>query len=59
MKVILKSISKRYGNKNILTDIDLEIPASSFTILKGISGSGKSTLLNIIGGMKIQPVVVL
>jgi len=52
MKVILKSISKRYGNKNILTDIDLEIPANSFTILKGISGSGKSTLLNIIGGIE-------
>lgn len=52
MKVILKSISKRYGNKNILTDIDLGIPANSFTILKGISGSGKSTLLNIIGGIE-------
>ena len=52
MKVILNSISKNFGSKNILKDINLEIAENSFTILKGVSGSGKSTLLNIIGGIE-------
>lgn len=52
MKIILNSISKNFGSKNILKDINLEIAENSFTILKGVSGSGKSTLLNIIGGIE-------
>lgn len=52
MKVILNSVSKNFGRKNILKDINLEIAENSFTILKGVSGSGKSTLLNIIGGIE-------
>ena len=52
MTVKLTSISKSYGKKTILTDINLEIPTGSLTVLKGISGSGKSTLLNIIGGIE-------
>lgn len=53
MKVILNSISKNFGSKKILKDINLEITENSFTILKGVSGSGKSTLLNIIGGIEL------
>lgn len=52
MTVKLTSISKSYGKKTILTDINLEVPTGSLTVLKGISGSGKSTLLNIIGGIE-------
>lgn len=52
MKVILNSVSKNFGSKKILKDINLEIAENSFTILKGVSGSGKSTLLNIIGGIE-------
>jgi len=53
MKGILNSISKNFGSKKILKDINLEIAENSFTILKGVSGSGKSTLLNIIGGIEL------
>ena len=53
MKVILNSISKNFGSKKILKDINLEIAENSFTTLKGVSGSGKSTLLNIIGGIEL------
>ena len=52
MKVILNSVSKNFGRKNILKDINLEIAENNFTILKGVSGSGKSTVLNIIGGIE-------
>lgn len=34
-----------------LCDIDLEIPAGTFTVVMGPSGSGKSTLLYLIGGL--------
>lgn len=36
-----------------LTDISLELPAGSFTVLVGPSGVGKSTLLRILGGLLV------
>jgi putative ABC transport system ATP-binding protein len=35
----------------VLTRLDLEVPAGDFLALMGPSGSGKSTLLNLIGGL--------
>jgi putative ABC transport system ATP-binding protein len=34
-----------------LKGIDMEVPKSSLTILKGRSGSGKTTLINILGAL--------
>ncbi len=34
-----------------LAGIDIDIPASSFTVIMGPSGSGKSTLLYLLGGL--------
>lgn len=45
-------VNKSYGGKvktQVLYDINLAIPKSSFNAIIGQSGSGKSTLLNIIG----------
>ena len=47
----LKDISFSYGKKNILENINLEIPKSSFVCLVGESGAGKSTLLYILAGL--------
>ena len=51
--VVLKQVSKTYRLDAIgvpaLTDINLEIRASRFTVISGASGSGKTTLLNLIG----------
>ena len=49
--VSLCGVGKRYGTATVLTDVDLDIPAGSFTVLLGPSGCGKSTLLRIIAGL--------
>ncbi len=36
---------------DVLSGIDLALPAGSLTVLSGVSGAGKSTLLDLIGGL--------
>ncbi|MBU4439091.1 MAG: ATP-binding cassette domain-containing protein, partial [Acetobacterium sp.] len=49
--ISLNSISKYFGKKLILKDIDLTITKKSAIALLGHNGSGKSTLLKMIGGL--------
>ena len=44
-------LGKELDDRQILQDIDLEIPAGRFVALLGANGAGKSTLLNIIAGL--------
>lgn len=44
-------LTKRFANRLVLDDINLELPSKGFVVLHGSSGSGKSTLLNILGGI--------
>ena len=52
MLIQLKNLSKRFDQKIIFENANLEIEAGQFVLLTGDSGSGKSTLLNIIGGLE-------
>ncbi len=47
----INNLSKTYGRKIILKDVNLKIEEGSITLLIGENGSGKSTLLKIIGGI--------
>ncbi len=49
----LNSISKRFGNKQILNHINLDIKRGEIFGLIGLSGAGKSTLLRIINGLEV------
>ena len=49
----LKGISKSYGKKVVLDQVDLQIPKGQVTFLVGENGSGKSTLMNLI--MRLIP----
>jgi NitT/TauT family transport system ATP-binding protein len=46
----VQDLSLYFGDKQILREINLEIPAGQFIALIGPSGSGKSTLLNTFAG---------
>ncbi len=53
-KVVLNNISKSFGKKEILKNINLEINDGEFVVLVGASGCGKSTLLRMIAGLEKQ-----
>jgi len=46
------SLSKSFGNKQIVKDINFTIKKCSFTVLLGPSGCGKSTILRMISGLE-------
>ncbi|MBL7180091.1 MAG: cell division ATP-binding protein FtsE [Pseudomonadota bacterium] len=41
-------VHKKYGGKNALTDITLDIPKNEFLFISGPSGAGKTTLLRLL-----------
>lgn len=47
----IKSLNKLFAQKQVLFDIDLDIPQGQMTALLGPSGSGKSTLLRHINAL--------
>jgi putative spermidine/putrescine transport system ATP-binding protein len=48
--VTLRSVTKQYGSFTAVENINLEIPAGSYTCLLGPSGCGKTTTLRMIAG---------
>ncbi|HUQ11885.1 MAG TPA: nitrate ABC transporter ATP-binding protein [Steroidobacteraceae bacterium] len=50
----LRNVSKRYGDTEVLADINLSIEEGEFVALIGFSGSGKTTLMSILAGL-IEP----
>jgi spermidine/putrescine transport system ATP-binding protein len=50
--VVIKEVSKSFGDFAVLKDIDLEIKKGEFFSLLGPSGCGKTTLLRIIAGFE-------
>jgi ABC-type Fe3+/spermidine/putrescine transport system ATPase subunit len=51
--VELRGVSKRFGSRTVLDNIDLTIGRGEVLVLLGASGSGKSTLLKIVSGIEI------
>ncbi|MET3581465.1 multiple sugar transport system ATP-binding protein [Mesorhizobium robiniae] len=48
----IQSVSKRFGDVEVLSDISLSVRAGEFVTLLGPSGCGKSTLLRIVAGLE-------
>lgn len=51
--VTLVGISKKYGNRTVLNDINLRISPGQFVAVVGRSGCGKSTLLRLLAGLEM------
>ncbi|WP_447516042.1 ABC transporter ATP-binding protein [Clostridioides difficile] len=52
--VEFKGVNKSYGTKNVLKNIDLNIPKGKIVGLLGPNGSGKSTMIKLMNGL-LQP----
>lgn len=52
--IILKNVSKSYGNELVLDNVSLSVPSGKFFALLGPSGCGKTTILRMIAGFE-QP----
>lgn len=50
--VVLENITKSYGNKTVLNDLNLQLGEAEMVALLGPSGCGKSTSLRILAGLE-------
>lgn len=50
-EVILKNVSKSFGETKALVDLNMTIPDGSFVVLLGPTGAGKTTTLRMISGL--------
>ena len=48
----LISVSKRFGDIEVIPDLSLTVPDGKMTVLLGPSGCGKSTVLRLIAGLE-------
>jgi ABC-type lipoprotein export system ATPase subunit len=48
----LRGVTKAYGGRQVLSGIDLDVPAGRLLVVRGRSGSGKSTLLRVLVGLE-------
>jgi multiple sugar transport system ATP-binding protein len=48
----LKSVTKSFGDVDVIKGVDLEVQEGEFCVFVGPSGCGKSTLLRIIAGLE-------
>jgi ABC-type multidrug transport system ATPase subunit len=48
-----RGLGRRFGEKDVLRDVDFDLPGGGFLLVTGRNGSGKSTLLRMIAGLLV------
>jgi sulfate/thiosulfate transport system ATP-binding protein len=51
VSIELEQVTKRYGERSVVSDLSLSIATGELFVLLGPSGSGKSTVLRMIAGL--------
>ena len=54
MELLVQNLSKRFGDKTVLENINFSMQSGEFVTFVGSSGCGKSTLLRLIAGLDQQ-----
>ena len=52
-KIIVKNLQKKFGDLEVLKDINLEVAEGEVVCVIGPSGSGKSTMLRCLNGLEV------
>ena len=50
--IVIRNVSKRFGNFTAVDNVDITVPQGAFLVLVGPSGCGKSTLLRMLAGLE-------
>lgn len=48
----IRGLTKRYGDREVLRGVDLDVPAGRIVALLGVNGAGKTTLVSIVAGLR-------
>jgi heme exporter protein A len=48
-----RRLGRRFGDKRVLENVDLDVPRGGFLVVTGPNGSGKTTLLRLVAGLLI------
>jgi multiple sugar transport system ATP-binding protein len=51
-EIVLRNVTKRFGNTTALADLSMTVPDGAFVVLLGPTGAGKTTLLRLVSGLE-------
>jgi ABC-type multidrug transport system ATPase subunit len=51
--IAARGLGRRFGDKRVLRDVDLDVPDGEFAVITGPNGSGKTTLLRLVAGLAL------
>lgn len=49
--IVARGLGKRFGDKRVLRNVELDVARGGFAVVTGANGSGKTTLLRICAGL--------